>query len=223
MTTGPVSQRQESDHWHRTYSAEAERERRLRMMPAKLARLGVSDADRNAVILDTCCGTGETLGVLDGMGFSRLVGVDITVPATLLADARFDVREGDVRSMPFPDQSFDWILNIHALHHLGGAAGIERFLGECHRLLKPGGRLGLVDFPASPQIRLAFWFFRQKKLLLNSYMRNFARLIEEEWPFLEPHLGEWPRTSSLIWRNPGFRVVSKRSGVFYFYTCLEKA
>ena len=91
-------------------------------MPGKLRRLGLGSAPRDAAVLDLCCGHGEALDALWAMGLRRLSGLDITVDDRLLADGRFDVRQGDAKHTPWPDAAFDWILNIHAMHHLGMAS-----------------------------------------------------------------------------------------------------
>jgi len=41
--------------------------------------------------------------------------------------------------MPLPDQSFDLIYSSHLVEHIHRAE-FSTFLGECHRILKPGGR-----------------------------------------------------------------------------------
>lgn len=44
------------------------------------------------------------------------------------------------RPFPFPDQSFDYISSEHMIEHLSYADG-QRMLRECHRVLKPGGKI----------------------------------------------------------------------------------
>lgn len=52
---------------------------------------------------------------------------------------RCDVRAG----LPFPDACVDAVYHAHVLEHLD-AAGAHGFLGECHRVLRPGGILRVV-------------------------------------------------------------------------------
>ncbi len=212
---------QETHTWHDAYRSPAQRRRRRRAFPRKLRLLGIDRADRRSRVLDVCCGHGEALEELYALGFRHLVGLDITLDAALVADGRFEIHQADARDTGLPDTSFDWILNIHSMHHLGMAPDIERFINECWRLLKPGGRLSIIDFSDSPQIRLAFWWFRQSWCQWTSYLKTFGRMVSEEWCFLKDYLPQFPA----VWRcllGSRFRVESLRRGLFYFYLTLGK-
>src|SRR5688572_6357699 len=60
--------------------------------------------------------------------------VDIaeTAPGVTAADL--------TRGVPFPDGRFEVVYHSHVLEHFGRGEG-ERFVRECHRVLKPGGVL----------------------------------------------------------------------------------
>jgi ubiquinone/menaquinone biosynthesis C-methylase UbiE len=211
----------ESDAWKEAYLAGTQQERRLRAMPAKLARLGIAHACRDARILDLCCGSGETLITLHEMGFRQLSGIDVMVPDDIAADTRFTIKQGSALDTKLPSDHYNWLLNIHAMHHFASAENVDRFLTECYRLLKPGGRLGIIDFANSPQIRLAFWFFRQNIGLVTPYLRYFGQLIQEEWAFLKDYLPQWPEVRRLLYEGR-FRVISRSHNIFYFHLVLEK-
>jgi ubiquinone/menaquinone biosynthesis C-methylase UbiE len=221
LAAPPSRWREESDAWKDAYLAEPERRRRLQAMPRKLRLLGIEDLPRDSSILDLCCGSGEAMLALASMGFTNLTGLDIEIPASLSADPRFVTHVGDARATGLPDSSFDYILNVHAMHHLETAENIELFLQESYRLLRPGGRLGIVDFPNSLQIRLAFWFFRQNVGLWTPYLRMFGRIIREEWHFLRDYLPQWHRITDLI-RQGKLSIRSEKKSLFYFYLVLEK-
>lgn len=55
------------------------------------------------------------------------------------------VMRADIRSLPIPDNSYDDALMIDVVHHVPSA---EKAIAEAHRILKPGGRLLVVDFDA---------------------------------------------------------------------------
>src|SRR5947209_14342174 len=108
----------DSAEWYAAYAADSAR-RRVKMRE-KLRSVGLDRVARDAAVLDLCCGHCESLDVLYEDGFRRLSGMDIRLASDVRADARFALAEGDVESPPFAPQSQDWILVIHALHHLEG-------------------------------------------------------------------------------------------------------
>jgi ubiquinone/menaquinone biosynthesis C-methylase UbiE len=57
-----------------------------------------------------------------------------------LANVRFEL--GDALKIGYPDSSFDLVTTRRATHHF---EDVPRFLGEARRVLRPGGRLGVVD------------------------------------------------------------------------------
>ena len=58
---------------------------------------------------------------------------------------RVELIDGDARKMPFADGAFDVAVSSWALHNIYEAAGREAALREIARVLKPGGRLVIVD------------------------------------------------------------------------------
>ena len=51
--------------------------------------------------------------------------------------------QGDAQNLPFPDESFDAVINVEASHIY---PNFERFLGEVARVLRPGGHFLYADF-----------------------------------------------------------------------------
>lgn len=213
--------RRESDAWLETYASETEVRRRRAAMPAKLARLGLTPAQKDLEILDLCCGHGEALAALHELGFRKLAGIDLTITEKLARDPRFRIHQGDVTRTALPAGSCDWITCIHSLHHLASPEAVALFLDESWRLLRPGGRLSIIDFPGSPQIKLAFWFFRQPRLHVTPYLRYFGKIIQEEWYFLKDYLPRWPAVQQQLWHGK-FQVEHSSSSLFYYYLTLRK-
>lgn len=215
------SDRRESEVWLETYANERERQRRRREMPKKLRRLGLGPEFKNSAVLDLCCGHGESLDVLYELGFRKLSGIDITVTQALAEDPRFQITQGNVISTGLTANSYDWITCIHSLHHLANSEDVASLVAESWRLLRPGGRLSIIDFPGSPQIKLAFWFFRQPRLHITPYLRYFGNIIQEEWSFLQYYLPQWPIVRKQLLQNR-FVVERSSSTFFYFYLTLRK-
>ena len=72
-------------------------------------------------------------------------------------------RAGSALALPEPDSKFDYVLMVMLLHHLTGNSwheswkNAEKALAEAWRVLKPGGRLLIVE-SCIPQ-----WFFALEK------------------------------------------------------------
>jgi ubiquinone/menaquinone biosynthesis C-methylase UbiE len=89
----------------------------------------------------------------------RLTGVDLSADMVAAATRnlmpfadRASVSVGDVTSLPFPDQSFDLIVSSLSLHHWDHP---EAAVPELARLIRPGGRIHIYDFPFAPFDALA--------------------------------------------------------------------
>jgi ubiquinone/menaquinone biosynthesis C-methylase UbiE len=59
---------------------------------------------------------------------------------------RVEIKRGDVRQLPFADDSFDIVVSNFVLHEVNNRAEREQMLREMTRVLKQGGQLALVDF-----------------------------------------------------------------------------
>jgi demethylmenaquinone methyltransferase/2-methoxy-6-polyprenyl-1,4-benzoquinol methylase len=121
------------------------------------ARAVVRPGDR---VLDACCGTGDlALAARDAGG--RVTGVDFS--ERMLARARRKAPElewvrADLLELPFGDASFDAATVGFGVRNL---EDLERGLSELRRVLRPGGRLGVLEItrprgPLQPFYRL--WF-----------------------------------------------------------------
>ncbi|WP_090764002.1 class I SAM-dependent methyltransferase [Nonomuraea maritima] len=113
-------------------------------------------------ILDVGCGTGYLTRVLSPVvgGRGRVTGVDPS-PAMIQyairgAPANCGYLLGGGQSLPFPDGSFDAVTAVLVLHHIPADARPEA-LAEMYRVLRPGGRLLVVEF-RPPAGRLAKLF-----------------------------------------------------------------
>lgn len=111
-------------------------------------------------MLDVACGTGAVtraaVEILAGRG--RACGVDPS--EGMLAEARKSVtaefHPGHAEALPFPDQSFDFLSMGYALRHV---ADLNRAFAEYHRVLRPEGRLLILEI-SRPRTRLGLMLSR---------------------------------------------------------------
>lgn len=97
-------------------------------------------------VLDYGCGSGFGSARI-AAGAKRVLGVDVSVEAIEHADASFDrpnlrfaVIEAE-RPLPFADASFDTVLSLQVVEHVGDR---DLYLSEARRVLRPGGHLVLI-------------------------------------------------------------------------------
>jgi SAM-dependent methyltransferase len=59
---------------------------------------------------------------------------------------RVEVRDGDMRKLPFADASVDAVVANLAIHNISSREGRREAIAEIVRVLKPGGQAALMDF-----------------------------------------------------------------------------
>jgi ubiquinone/menaquinone biosynthesis C-methylase UbiE len=83
------------------------------------------------------------------MGAYQVSGLDISKTFVRIASqnareagVKVDFREGDAAHMPFPDETFDFVVCTAAFKNFTDPVGA---LNEIHRVLKPGGKASIFD------------------------------------------------------------------------------
>jgi SAM-dependent methyltransferase len=139
-------------------------------------------------ILEIGCGRGVALPVLsERLMPTSLVGLDIDPTLAAIAEERvvatgIDARviEGDVRRMPFENESVDVVIDFGTCYHVsGGAHGSRSALREVERVLRPGG-----------------WFVHETRvaqMLAHPIRSSRRRLPWKDVPLLRPH------RSAVLW------------------------
>ncbi|MFG1393503.1 ArsR/SmtB family transcription factor [Xanthobacter agilis] len=128
-------------------------------------------------LLDLGTGTGRMLELFAG-DIERGLGLDLSPEMLAVARTHLEqagirhclLRQGDAYAVPAPRDSFDTVIVHQVLHYLDDAG---RALQEAARVLKPGGRLLVVDFAPHD-----FEFLREA----HAHRRlGFAREAVEGW------------------------------------------
>ncbi len=136
-------------------------------------------------VLEVAVGTGRNFPFYPSD--VRLTGVDLSPGMLSVAERRaaalgltVDLQIGDAQALEFADSIFDTVVFTLALCTIPDA---QRALIEAHRVLRPGGRLLLLEHVRSP-IGPARWVER----LLDPLMTHFAHdhLLRDPLDHLEP-------------------------------------
>src|SRR3984957_4174498 len=163
---------------------------------AVLRALSVAKLERGSRILDVGCGTGRWLRRYERLGY-RPTGLDLTFGMLSLARknrTQSPLVGGELFRLPFKDSSFDAVSDITVVQHQLPTSQ-PRSIAEMLRVLKPGGRLILIElirgkgnhiFPLSPRnwidlvtsagATLVNWF-GQEFMLMDRAFVTLARLL----------------------------------------------
>lgn len=168
--------------------------------------------DRNAVVLDVACGTGDLSLELNKDSKAQIIGTDFCRPMLEFARSKSAAEthaipyiEGDALALPFEDGRFDAVTIAFGLRNLANfAAGIK----ELHRILKPGGRLAVLEFsaPIIPGFGKLFNFYFSRVLPRIGGAVSGSRGAYEYLPDSVAKFPEQKTLSALMEQN-GFTAV----------------
>ena len=143
--------------YFRAHAAEWDRIRKLHVADAAVeAAIRAALADKPfRSLLDLGTGTGRMLEMF-GADIERGLGLDLSLDMLLIARDRLEraglkncsVRQGDLYDLPLGNDSFDVVILHQVLHFLDDGG---RAIREAARVLRPGGRLLVVDFAPHEQ------------------------------------------------------------------------
>ena len=138
--------------YFRRHAAEWDRIRKLHVADAAVEAAIIAALGERPFrsLLDLGTGTGRMLELF-GPKIERGLGLDLSLDMLLLARDRLEraglkncsVRQGDIYDLPLANDSFDAIIIHQVLHFLDDGG---RAIREAARVLRPGGRLLVIDF-----------------------------------------------------------------------------
>ncbi len=176
----------------------------------------------NQYALDICCGTGDIAFELAQTG-ATVVGIDLSLP--MLEIAQFRTQEydfpinrrstnsnnqsklnkktenvffikSDGLNLPFKDNTFDAITIGYGLRNI---IDYVKALAEMFRVLKPGGRIVILEFGKPPnKLWNKIYFFHLKKIV-----PLLGKLIAQDW-------GAYFYIYESLLKYPGQFIVDKR-------------
>jgi demethylmenaquinone methyltransferase/2-methoxy-6-polyprenyl-1,4-benzoquinol methylase len=160
---------------------------------ALVAAIDARPSDR---VLDVATGTGMVAQALRDRFGCTVVGLDQSPDMLGIARTRDGVYEtiveGRAESLPFPDASFDHLSFTYLLRYVDDPAATMR---ELARVVKPGGRVAMVEFGVPRGLWHPLWW-----LYTRIGLPLAGRLVSARWSAVGAFLG--PSIDRFYVRHP---------------------
>lgn len=167
------------------------------------------DADASDVVLDVATGTGAVARELLERYGCRVVGIDqspeMLAEARRRAGGRVEFHHGRAEALPFEDASFDGLTFTYLLRYVDDP---EATLAELARVVRPGGRIAMLEFGLPHGVARAFW-----ELYVRVGLPTAGRVISPGWHEVGRFLGRASATSGIAGpcRDSSMRRVQQAS------------
>ena len=164
-------------------------------------------------LLDVATGTGMVAVALARRG-AEVVGLDQS--EQMLAGARAKLRaepalgdrvsfvRGEAERLPFPDAHFDALTFTYLLRYVDDRAAT---MAELARVVKPGGRIGMVEFGVPGSLALRALWRAQTRVVLPL----LGRMVSRSWLEVGRFLG--PNIEQLYAQEPDLAALWGRAGI----------
>jgi len=164
-----------------------------------------------ARVLDLCCGTGDMgLAVRRQNPGPGIVGADFAHPMLKFASAkvegkRFHLVESDALRLPLQDESFDLVVSAFGFRNL---ANYDAGLREIHRVLRPQGEIGILDFGEPKGMTGAVYAFYFRRVLPK--LGTLISGVRGPYAYLPASVRRFPAPDEMQerMRSAGFREVT---------------
>lgn len=176
--------------WEQAYQRFETPEQEQRKFIRRLRSLGVQSWSRQLRVIEICSGRGNGLTAWRRLGFFHVCGVDRSRALVERSSCRAQCVVGDARGLPIRTASRDIAIVQGGLHHLLSFDDVRATLTEMRRVLKPDGRVIIIEPWTTPFLRVVH-FVTERKIAraVSNTLDAFAAMAEEERPTYEAWLG----------------------------------
>ncbi len=171
-------------------------------------------------LLDVATGTADlAIELKKSNAHYKVIGVDFAEPMLAIgrkkaAKQNLDVRleQGDGLNLAFPDASFDALTIAYGLRNF---SNYQAGLNEFYRVLKPGGRLVILEFPPPPK-GLFGQFFRFYFLNILPFLGGFISGKQKAYEYLPTSVLNFPSPDVLatMMKEAGFDKIRYKLQTF---------
>ncbi len=179
-----------------------------RTLTKRLSGVGVDQP-----VLDVACGTGDLSFDLHQAGRTQVIGIDFCRPMLAIAKTKVDERdinlpliEGDALNLPFSNGAFAVVTIAFGLRNL---SSVEDGLKELFRVLKPGGRLAVLEF-SKPVVPVLSWIFKVYFSKILPFLGGLISGSRSAYEYLPDSVRRFPdqRQLAALISDAGFTEVS---------------
>ena len=169
-------------------------------------------ANPGARILDVACGTGDLMLALESRGQAQVFGSDFCHPMLVAAGKKAREKqsharffEADALQLPIASASLDLITIAFGFRNL---AKYQQGLDELLRILRPGGRIAILEFSTPPNALLARLYDFYSRAIL-PILGGWISGSREAYSYLPESVRKFPNAEQLAdqMRAAGFANV----------------
>ncbi|RAJ10804.1 demethylmenaquinone methyltransferase/2-methoxy-6-polyprenyl-1,4-benzoquinol methylase [Chitinophaga skermanii] len=178
--------------------------------------------DQPKKMLDVATGTGDFAIMANKiLNPDSIIGIDISTGMLEVGKQKIEklgltnkitLQQGDSETISFPDQTFDAITVAYGVRNF---EHLEKGLGEMLRVLKPGGKLVILEFSnptAFPIKQLYNFYFRY----ITPHIGKMVAKSQEAYTYLPDSVRAFPQGKEMcdILTNTGFQAVTCKTLTF---------
>jgi ubiquinone/menaquinone biosynthesis C-methylase UbiE len=141
-------------------------------------------------VLDAGCGKGRFARILrENNSSAQICGLDISPEMLKFVPEGIDRAAASMTALPFPADAFDFVYATESLEH---AVEIEKAVSELCRVLRPGGRIVIIDkniehFGKLETPAWEKWFDRKEvEAMLRLHCRDVSSRFISYWEDVKP-------------------------------------
>jgi tocopherol O-methyltransferase len=208
------------EHMHHGYYGEDgnykldRRQAQINLIEELLKWAGDFTKDRPQNILDVGCGIGGSSLYLAEKFGARVTGITLSPVQANRAKARArtagletttDFQVANALEMPFADNSFDLVWSLESGEHMPDKA---KFLQECYRVLKPGGKMIFVTWCHRPTTTTSLLTADEQRHLQAIYrvyclpyvisLPAYTEIVRQSG-FKDLHVADWSTAVAPFW------------------------
>ncbi len=179
--------------------------------------LKLSNINKDTILLDVACGTGDFAIAAKKMGVQKIIGADLSLNMLKLFNRKAGWSKGNLietvaEEIPFKDNSFTNITVAFGVRNFYNI--LDGFI-SFHRILKKNGKATILEFrlPSNSVVR-AFYLFYFKNIL--PFVGNLISKDKEAYKYLPESVDEFDAKVDLkeLLLQAGFKKVVVKEATF---------